>query len=137
MRAVVDINILISALMVENSVPGRILVQWRRGNFELLTCAEHIEELRRATRYPKVRARIAPAMAGMLVNEIGRVAVALKRLPSVDRSTDPSDNYLLALAETGKAEYLVTGDKADLLTLEKHLGTRIVTARQFADLLGI
>jgi len=39
----------------------------------------------------------------------------------------------LALAEAGKADYLVTGDKA-LLALDRHKTTQIVSARDFAAL---
>jgi predicted nucleic acid-binding protein len=55
-------------------------------------------------------------------------------LPRVERSPDPTDNFLLALCEAGKADYLVTGDKSGLLTLTRHQGTRIVSARNFAAL---
>jgi predicted nucleic acid-binding protein len=44
----------------------------------------------------------------------------------VDRSPDPDDNYLLAIAEAGEARFLVTGDKP-LLGLKRHKSTRIVT----------
>ena len=37
---------------------------------------------------------------------------------------------------TGASYYLVTGDKADLLSLGSHGATRIVSVGQFADLLG-
>jgi uncharacterized protein len=53
-------------------------------------------------------------------------------LPQVQRSPDPDDDFLLAAAEAGKADYLVTGDKSGLLALVRHEGTRIVTAAQFA-----
>jgi predicted nucleic acid-binding protein len=52
----------------------------------------------------------------------------------VKRSPDPGDNYLLALAEAGEADYLVTGDKCDLLTLARHKSAQIITARDFATL---
>ena len=50
------------------------------------------------------------------------------------RSPDPGDNFLLALAEAGNADYLVTGDKSGLLALASHKSTRIITARDFAAL---
>jgi predicted nucleic acid-binding protein len=50
----------------------------------------------------------------------------------VARSPDPDDDYLLALAEAGRADYLVTGDKAGLLPLRTHRGTRIIVAKDFA-----
>jgi predicted nucleic acid-binding protein len=39
------------------------------------------------------------------------------RLPRVERSPHPIDDFLLALSEAGKADYLVTGDKSGLLSL--------------------
>jgi predicted nucleic acid-binding protein len=39
-------------------------------------------------------------------------------------------DYLLALAQKGHADFLVTGDKNDLLSLTRHAGTAIVTVRE-------
>jgi uncharacterized protein len=137
LRVVIDINVFISALIAPTSIPAKILQAWRRGRFELLTCDELLDELRKSTRYPKVRSRISPIFAGILINEIGKFANHGGKLPKVDVSPDPSDNYLLALAQAGKADYLVTGDKADLLMLGRHGATRIVSVRQFAELIGL
>jgi predicted nucleic acid-binding protein len=57
-------------------------------------------------------------------------------LPHLQLSPDPGDNFLLALAEAGKADYLVTGDKSGLLVLASHKSTRIITARYFAAFLA-
>lgn len=57
-------------------------------------------------------------------------------LPDVRRSSDPNDDFLLALCEAGNADYLVTGDKSGLLSLKRHRATKIVSARDFADLLS-
>lgn len=45
---------------------------------------------------------------------------------------DPKDNFLLALAKDGKADYLLTGDK-DLLILTKFRKTKIKTITEFID----
>ena len=45
---------------------------------------------------------------------------------------DPKDNFLLALAKDGKADYLLTGDK-DLLALTKFGKTKIKTIIAFID----
>lgn len=60
----------------------------------------------------------------------------IDRLPLVRRSADTFDDFLLALCEVGRADYLVTGDKAGLLALGTHGGTTILTARAFLDRLG-
>lgn len=71
--------------------------------------------------------RIKPYKAGRLVNQIKKLAEDVGQLPRVKRSPDPGDNYVLALAEAGKADYLVTGEKSGLLTLA-------ITGRDFAAL---
>ena len=88
----------------------------------------------RVTRYPKIRERLAPALAGRLINELRDIAVVVKNLPTVAVCADPYDNYLLAMAAAGAADFLVTGDKHDLLGLKLYEGTRIVTVRDFLTL---
>ena len=78
--------------------------------------------------------RIKPHKAGRLVNQVKKLAEDIHPLPRVERSPDPTDDFLLALSEGGKADYLVTGDKSGLLALDRHKATRIVSAREFAAL---
>ena len=85
----------------------------------------------RVTRYPKIRDRLSPALAGRLINEIRDLAVMLTNLPPVSISADPSDNYLLAMASAGVADFLLTGDKRDLLSLRLFEGSKIITVRDF------
>ncbi len=136
MRLVVDTNILVSALLAAASLPAQLVVLWGAGRFELLTATEQLDELMRVTRYPKIRARLVPALAGRLINDLRGLAVMVEALPQVDVSPDPDDNYLLALAAAGTADFLVTGDKQDLLGLGAYQGTRIVTVRDFLSMHG-
>ena len=131
MRLVIDTNILISALLAGTSLPAHLIVLWREGRFDLLTSADQLDELMRVTRYPKIRERLAPALAGRLINELRDIAVVVKNAPVVTVSPDPYDNYLLAMAAAGSADFLVTGDKRDLLVLKLYEGTKIVTVRDF------
>lgn len=135
MRIILDTNILIAALMTRGTPPDRLYESLRDGRFALLTSELQIEELRRVTRREGVRFRINPAQAGRLVNDLRHMATMLARLPTVAVSPDPYDNFLLAMAEAGRADLLVTGDKRGLLELSSHAGTRIVTARAAVDLL--
>jgi hypothetical protein len=70
----------------------------------------------------------------LLINADRLIAETIDPLPRVERSYDPAHDFLLALAEVGKADYLVTGDKSGLLPLDRHKGTQIVSARDFAAL---
>ncbi len=136
MRAVLDTNILCSALLTPGGLTDRLYLAWRERRFQLLTSEEQLEEFRRVTRYPRLKPFIEPAAAGAMHNELRRLAMLVVNLPAVDVSRDPADNFLLAMAQAGEADALVTGDKHDLLTLGKFQRTQIVTARQFLEQLG-
>ena len=79
---------------------------------------------------------IRPAEAGRLINQIRYLAITINSLPEVSASPDPWDNFVLAAVLGGRADYLVTGDKSDLLALRSFGPTRIVTIRQFLDTFG-
>ena len=134
MRLVLDTNVLLSALMVPVSPSAEILALWRDRKVAVLTAAEQIDEIARVTRYPRIRARLSPALAGRLVNRLRDVAIVVGKLPKVDVSPDPDDNYLLAIAEAGQAQFLVTGDKP-VLALKRHKATRIITPTTLLELL--
>jgi putative PIN family toxin of toxin-antitoxin system len=135
MRVVLDTNILVSALMIQTGNPAAIYRAWQEGQFTLLTSAEQLDELRVALRKTAIAERIKPYKAGALVNEMKKFAENVVDLPRVRRSPDPTDDFLLALSEAGRADYLVTGDKNGMLALEHHKGVPIISARAFAALL--
>jgi putative PIN family toxin of toxin-antitoxin system len=136
MRVVLDTNILVSGLISSAGYPAAIYDAWEDGKFVLLSCSEHLAELRATLRKPRIADLIKPYKSGRLVNQIKRLAEDIGPLPRVSRSPDPSDDFLLALSEAGKADYLVTGDKSGLLSLRRHKSTKIVSASDFAALLA-
>jgi putative PIN family toxin of toxin-antitoxin system len=111
-RAVVDVNVLISALLAPAGAPAQVLVAWQAGRFEMIVSPTLLTELERALTYPKLRTRIEPSEADAFVDSLRRSA-ALRPdpdLPPPARSTDPDDDYLIALAADQDA-VLVTGDR--------------------------
>lgn len=121
MRAVVDVNVLISGVLSAEGSPAEILRASRDGQFELIVSELLLAELRRTFAYPKLRKRIAPEKAAAFVNWVrdhGTVADDPASPPRV-ASRDPDDDYLLALAIDRRA-YLITGDQ-DLLVLRSDL----------------
>ena len=137
MRIILDTNIIVSGLISEHGAPAQLLNAWTDKAFILVTSATQITEIQSVTHRPTVRPLITPAHAGRFINDLHRFATVLDRLPVVDRSRDPNDNYLLAMAEAGAVDYLVTGDKRDVLALKRHGNTTILTAKEMLPLLGL
>ena len=137
MRVVLDTNILLSALINRHGTPAQLIAAWREHRYELLTSSEQLIELGSVARRPVLRARIIPSTVGRLIRDLRKLAEVLTRLPEVDRSADPADNFLLAMAEAGAADYLVSGDRRGVLDLGTHGVTQIIKAREFLTVLGI
>ena len=111
MRAVLDVNVLVSALLSRGGAPARIIGSWLDGGFELVVSELLLAELERALGYPKVAAYVSPDAAAAFVALLrGAAIVAVDPAESPERSSDPGDDYLLALAEAENAS-LVTGDQ--------------------------
>jgi len=136
MRLVLDTNILLSALMVRGTPPDRLYEEWRHGRYQLASAEQQLDELRRVSRRPFFQERLTASEIGRMVNDIRRLATMCSPLPDVSASPDPNDDFLLAIAQAADADYLVTGDKSDLLALGSHGRTRIVSARAMVQLLN-
>ncbi len=117
MRAVLDVNVLVAALLSPGGAPARLLANWLDGGFELVVSPALLSELQRALAYPKIRTLVSTDEARRLVRLLETGAL-LVRDPSDEvpvEPSDPDDRYLIALAAAAEA-VLVTGDAA-LLTL--------------------
>jgi hypothetical protein len=131
MRVVLDTNVLLSALISSHGPPDTIYRAWRSAHFELVTSTVQVDELRRASRYPKFKTILQPHRVGTMINNMQR-AIVLEELPKSIEIADPSDAFLLAMVEAGQADYLVTGDRrAGLFQCRKKGRGRIVTPVTF------
>lgn len=131
MRAVVDVNVLISGVLSAKGPSAEILRATRDGQFELVVSEMLLAELTRTLAYPKLRKRIPLEKAAAFVNWVSEHGTVVEdpQSPPPVRSRDPDDDYLLALA-ISRSAYLVTGDQ-DLLVLGDDLP--ILTPAQFAS----
>lgn len=133
MRVVLDTNVLLSALISPHGAPDTLYRAWRAAKFEVVTSLAQLDELRRASRYPKFQAILQPNRVGAMVNNLQR-AIVLDRLSSDIEADDPNDAFLLAMAIAGDADYLVTGDRRAGLLQKGSVGrTRIVTPAIFCS----
>ncbi len=121
MRAALDPNVLISALLAPQGTPAALLRAWAHGELELITSPLLLAELRRALAYPKLRKRVSEADSAAFADWLERFATPV---PDPDtapprRSEDPGDDYLIVLAAEARA-VLVSGDR-HLLALKPEL----------------
>ncbi|HCU2000752.1 TPA: putative toxin-antitoxin system toxin component, PIN family [Pseudomonas aeruginosa] len=134
MRVILDTNVLLGALISPHGPPDTIYRAWRASRFELVTSTDQLDELRRVSRYPKLKAILPAHRIGTMVNNMQR-AVVLTQLPPLPDSlevNDPDDAFLVAMALAGEVDYLVTGDsRAGLLQRGRVGRTRIVTPAVF------
>ncbi|EPZ15159.1 twitching motility protein PilT [Thauera terpenica 58Eu] len=131
MRVVLDTNILFSALISPHGAPDTIYRAWRMARFEVVTSLAQLDEIRRASRYPKLQAVLQPTKVGVMINNLQR-ALVLDQLSRSFEADDPDDAFLLAMADAGRADYLVTGDRRAGLLERGHSGrTRILTPTLF------
>ncbi|MFV9672772.1 MAG: putative toxin-antitoxin system toxin component, PIN family [Acidimicrobiia bacterium] len=133
MRAVLDPNVTISALLWRDGTPARVLRLWVEGTYELVCSPKLLDELRRALTYPKLTTRIHPGEADALLTLLGDEALVQDdpRTPPSVTSADPDDDYLIALAEQSRS-LLVSGD-SDLLDLADQ--APIYSPREFLEYL--
>lgn len=137
MRVVLDTHVLLAALISSHSPPDTIYRAWLAGRFDLMTGAAQLEELRRVSRYAKIKAILPAHRVGTMINNIQRAIVLntlppLPPLPNGIDTDDPNDAFLLAMAMAGEADYLVTGDRRAGLLQRRSIGrTRIVTPATF------
>lgn len=129
LRAVLDVNVLVSATIVRLGAPGEIVRHWRAGAFDLVVSPTLVAELDRVLSEPRIARRVDAAFVAVLRAEIMRDARIVDDPPAervVPR--DPDDDYLVALAQAGRAHVIVTGD-AHLF--EADLRPRAVPPREF------
>ena len=131
-RVVVDTNVLVSDLLFGGE-PGKISDLWIVGRIVPLLSSETFTEFNRVLSYSKFR--LSPAEITMLIEEellpYAEVLDVTEDANGVCR--DPKDDKFLALAASGKAAYIITGDQ-DLLVLQLFRQTRIITV---GELLGM
>ena len=132
MRVVLDTNVLISALLF-TGVSSDLVPLWQKGAVTILLSREILEEYLRVLAYPKFklsRQEIRGLIEGDLLPFVEIVNPGRRRMKVV--ITDPSDDKFLECAVAGKADVLISGDKA-LLGIGRYRRVQIQSPPQFLD----
>ena len=137
LRAVLDANVYVSAAIRPEGPPGQLLEEFvRQSAFEIIMSPEIIDEVIQTLEDPKVRphfgAKIDATTWFETIAVLADVVLGEHKISGVSR--DPDDDMYLGAAVEGRATFVVTGD-SDLLDVREHAGVRIVTPRQFLEVL--
>ena len=128
MRLVVDANLWISSLL-SSEFQART-ENFFQSEYRLIVSKDLFDDLDDAIHKPYLAKRINRTDYEMLISKLRTLAELVDVRSVVDVCRDPKDNYLLALAKDGSANYLITGD-ADLLVLNEFEKTKIIKLSDF------
>lgn len=132
MRAVLDPNVLISALISPTGAPREIVTAWTQGSFDLVASPLLLDELRNVLARPRFRRWVSAATVAEYVWGLTDAATIIDDPPLMPGlSPDPDDDYLIALARVAEADYLVSGDR-HLTTINDPIPP-VLTPREFRD----
>lgn len=123
-RIIIDTNLFISFLI------GKRLTGLKKSlvhsSIHLIFSKQNIQELEIVTNRPKFEKYFDKNDVTNLIDLIYTIGQIIKITTEPDLCRDPKDNFLLALSDKGKANYLVTGDE-DLLSIKEYKKTKIIT----------
>ncbi|MBE9506411.1 MAG: putative toxin-antitoxin system toxin component, PIN family [Chloroflexi bacterium] len=135
-RAVVDTNIFIRALIKPQGSVGPVLTRLRDGDYTLLYADPLLDELVAKLALPRIREKyhlndeaVETVLALILLR--GEPVTPQRRITAC---RDPKDNIVLEVAVDGQADFIVTGDN-DLLVLHPFEGIPIVGPARFLQAL--
>lgn len=139
-RTVLDSSVLVSAFVTPHGSVVRLLRDPARSRYELCL-SEFILTETAETLLSKSRLRRYASYADTDVRDFIRWLLAqaemIADLPALRAvANDPKDDPIIATAVAAKAAYLVTGDRAHLLPLREHEGVRILSPREFLEVIG-
>lgn len=118
MRVVLDTNVLVSGaagFLNPRSNPRKILQSWKANKFQLIISKPILSEVVSTLQKPYFISQLSTEQIVnflMLLEKKGNLIELTTTVSGV--ATHPEDDLILATAVSGKADYLVTGDKQSL-----------------------
>lgn len=144
MRAVVDTNIWVSAIISPKGAPARVLQAYRDSRFTLVTSDNLLDELRDVLNRPRIANKygIRADDVDTLINVMRAGSVLVRTTGTVRVCRDPDDDESIEVAIVGEADAVVSRDDdlARAPEVAEYLsgkGIRTLTVRRFLDELGI
>ena len=108
-RVVLDPALLIAALVSARGAPRALLAAWMDGAFEFVVSPKVLGDVARALKRPKFRPYLTECEAQAFIALLERFATVCPDVASSPRA-GRGRNYLVTLARSQAAEFLVSGD---------------------------
>jgi uncharacterized protein len=138
-RAVLDANVLISAVLSAKGSPAAILAYWQKGGLEVVVSEAILREVERVIHYPRIQMRyhLSEEKIKRFLGLLRRYATLSEPQEQIDAvQADPSDNRYLEAALAGEASYVVSGDR-HLLDLKRYRDIQILAPNEFMTFLKL
>lgn len=129
-NVVIDTNVFISGLLFGGN-PAKLLEAWSQKNFILCISPELQAEIINKL---EIKFKVPKQFTDSLLLDLSQHTMQFIPQKKISILRDPKDNFLLELAQEAKADYLISGDK-DVLVLQKYKNTKIVTPKEFLEIL--
>lgn len=130
-RFVADTNVLISRLFFRNSLPAQA-VREAMSVSQLIVSTETLSELEEVLSRSKFDIYMSFEDRQTFFYKLRRAAVLIRNVVPTVACRDPKDDKFLALAISGHAKTILSGDN-DLLILHPFHGVEILSPRQYLD----
>jgi putative PIN family toxin of toxin-antitoxin system len=128
---VVDNNILISRLLLPNSLPA-VAVRLALNEGIMLISEEVLLELTDVFNRKKFDKYVSLDERKEFICQLEVIAYKVEIVEKLKVCRDPKDDKFLELAVNGKAKFIITGDE-DLLVLNTFKGIEILNPRGFIE----
>jgi putative PIN family toxin of toxin-antitoxin system len=131
-RWVLDTNVVVSALLVEQSVPGRAMFH-ALGTGKVLQSHDTLTELREVLSRKKFDKYLTRDERDAFLTRLTLTAIVVEVTEDIRLCRDAKDDQFLELAVAGGASGIITGDE-DLLALNPFRDIPIFTPARFLEL---
>ena len=116
-KIVIDTNLIISAFLNPHGKPAAIIDATIDDQLTLVTSPGILDEARRVFSYPKLKKwlkknNVSKSEAETYLERLKLISQVVPGEMKIDVvNKDPDDNIILACAQEGNADYIVSGDK--------------------------
>lgn len=134
MRVVLDVNVVVSAALRAQSVPGDLLRRSYKGELPFVISEEMLAKIDEVLGREKFRKRYLEEDRRGLLLDLREFSAEIVTLdPDVTGvAEDEEDDIVLGTAVAGRADVLITGDRG-LVAVGEYRGVRILNPREFLE----